>query len=235
MVDRKARDKVADALEKYLNDEITAFEFDNMLWEDESVDVDETLKDIRRVLWRYYDDLTDHKVVASEEDLDFFHRLLLMLRSNAEYAVTKGRYWTVRNGIAICCLLLIAGRAAWLGFEYPAGLSIMVGLVSMALTFSRRWSEPVQSSREKAMVPFDSVCELMAVRKSVPSFRKKRYPVHLQSRRHPTPFIDRLMYYLMCAISLPIYVSLWLLLSPVVLFLQAIPENESEHRLVFPN
>jgi hypothetical protein len=70
---------------------------------------DETVKHVADLLWYHYDDLEDHKVVASKAEWDFFQRLLLILKSDADLveistiaAITrwaKHVYWPTRGVI----------------------------------------------------------------------------------------------------------------------------------------
>ena len=58
MVDRAARDKVISAFEAYLDDQITAFEFDDRLQEIASEDL--TVNEVIHAAWFHYDDCKDH-------------------------------------------------------------------------------------------------------------------------------------------------------------------------------
>ena len=46
-------------------------------------------------LWCHYDDCTDHKVVLSKPAWDYFHRLMLLVKSDAEvqFASTTRKFW----------------------------------------------------------------------------------------------------------------------------------------------
>ena len=77
MIDRLSRNKIIDAIKKYMGEEISAFEFDDLLWEINTED--KTAQEIISLLWYYYDDCKDHKVVANKETWDLFNRLLLLL------------------------------------------------------------------------------------------------------------------------------------------------------------
>ena len=92
MIDRSARDQVISAFEAYLDDQITAFEFDERLQEIESGD--RTVNEVIRAAWFHYDDCTDHKVHLSKPEWDYFQRLLLILASDAELSWSHSSRWS---------------------------------------------------------------------------------------------------------------------------------------------
>lgn len=105
MVDRKARDQIAAALQSYMDERITAFELNEALWE--IATPDKTAREIIYALWFFYDDITDHSIVASRDDWDYFNRLLLLLQSEGELENAKTQHrWTIRQCIAMICLFL---------------------------------------------------------------------------------------------------------------------------------
>src|ERR1019366_977854 len=109
MTDRVARDRMSEAVRSYMRDQITAFELDEQLSEIRGETHDETVLAIARELWIYYDDLTDHGIVASKQGWDYFTRLLLLLASDAEISVA--RVWQkqlVTQFVAAFCLACLA-------------------------------------------------------------------------------------------------------------------------------
>jgi hypothetical protein len=118
-----------------MNEEITAFQFDEQLDEFRCSSSDKTVKSIARDLWGCYDDLKDHKVVASKQTWDYFNRSLLLLSSKAEVEkVRSGVQWHFSQIFAGGCLVL----AIFLSFRIGWKISLMevtcpFGLVSMAI------------------------------------------------------------------------------------------------------
>jgi len=103
MVDREARNRMIEALESYMDEHIRALEFDDALVAIEASTSDETVKLLRWDLWSVYDDLEDHKVIASKEEWDALNRVRLFLESDAE--IEMERRWTWRQAAAITGLL----------------------------------------------------------------------------------------------------------------------------------
>jgi hypothetical protein len=98
MIDRAARDKVIATFEAYLDDRITAFEFDDRLQDIDSED--RTVNEVVHAAWFHYDDCKDHKVHLSKPEWDYFQRLLLILRSDAELSSSEKRRWSWDHAIA---------------------------------------------------------------------------------------------------------------------------------------
>lgn len=221
-IDREARDRMAYVAEQYLNEEITAFEFDDALELISSDTEDKTVHEIRLAFWGAYDDLTDHKVVASKESWDFFQRLLLILKSNARIEMSKRRRWTVRQSIAISLLSLFLAVVVYTDFGVLAYIVyIGVGVVSLGLAYWRgRLPEP-----GAAMEPFSSLMEIVKVRKSVPSFLKQSYPGHLKNRSLRSGWEVILLWW-------PIYGTLWFIVGPLMLLVQSFPEDFSKSSVV---
>jgi hypothetical protein len=84
MVDREAREQLASILRSYMKEEVTAFQLDERLDSFRRFPNDETVELIAADLWGCYDDLKDHKVVATKETWNYFNRVLVLLSSDAE-------------------------------------------------------------------------------------------------------------------------------------------------------
>ncbi len=75
MLSRCDRDALAEAINRYLRDEITPSALDEAVSGIGARTKDETVKQVVALLWFYYDVVDDHKVVASKEEWDLFQRL----------------------------------------------------------------------------------------------------------------------------------------------------------------
>jgi len=87
-VDSKSRQVAAEVLEKFRDGVITNFEFEG-LWP-QNYGGDRGLRAIETMVWRYYDDLHEHKL-TNEHGLTelahlIFDRCVLFLRTECEYA-----------------------------------------------------------------------------------------------------------------------------------------------------
>ncbi len=95
MFSRYDRDALAEVINRYLTDDLSAFKFDEALADISARTKDQTVQHVAGLLWYHYDDLEDHKGVASKVEWDFFQRLLLLLKSDADLVEETGkRRWT---------------------------------------------------------------------------------------------------------------------------------------------
>lgn len=231
-VDRRNRDRLVDAIRQYLVENATAFEFDDEIQKisDECDDPDDsddpTVAHVARALWFYYDDLKDHKVTLSKEEWDYFQRLILLLQSDAHIVIQICKRWSVTQLVAGVAFLAFAVCAAQLGIGYHLfAVAIPFGLVSIGLFRLQerlRWRNP--ASEQIAMVPFSRVSEIRAVRRRVPDFSKWKYPASLATRRIRSPVEN-------FAILLPWY-AVWLMMSPLALLVQMMPETVAQTHVV---
>lgn len=212
-----------------MNEEMTAFQFDDALTEASSATPDKTVQSIGRALWCHYDDCKDHKIVASKEEWDYFNRLLLLLESEAELQTTKSwREWHPLQAVAALLLLLFLVIASRVGFgEHLFAYALPFGPPSMLLAWlNSRRQRKTSSTAETALTPFPTVRSLLAVRRRVGGFVKHRYPKRIVSRRIRDPLIDKLMWVL--------WSIAWCMFSPVALFFQMLPGRGCETRVTMP-
>jgi hypothetical protein len=221
MIDRAARNQIAGAIRLYLDEKITAFQFNDVIVEASCKTKDKTAREMIQTLWYHYDDITDHKVLATKEDWDYFHRILLLLESDGELEITKIRRWSFRQFIAACTLavsLLVAFHLGW--GEHLYFVSIPFGIISISLSFwhSKTTCEP--DRMEIALTPFSSIKEIFKARRRVAVFKKKSYPAYLARRSIRSPFWDKITW-------LPL-IMMCLFFAPVPLLFQAMPETTTK-------
>jgi hypothetical protein len=226
MVDREERDALIVEIRRYSSDQITAFEFDQALWKIRSRTTDETVQFVAQALWLFYDDVRDHKIVADKAVWDLFQRMLLLLHSDAELVFFLRREWTVRQPLASFALAGFVWAAFRLGFGYPLlALVVPFGLFSILLARWRRWSDAARDTDWRRF-PFSSLAEIRAVRRRCPRFQKQHYPEHLEQRKIRTWTSGRVL-------AMPTYAA-WVLLAPLVLIFQMLPEKERDRKIVSP-
>ncbi len=225
---RYDRDALAEVINRYLTDGLTSFKFDDALSEISARTKDETVKYVAGLLWSCYDDIEDHTVVASKEEWDFFQRLLLILKSDAEIVQETGkRIWTARQAVALVCLVVFAVVAIKTGWGSHLFLAtVPLGGVSVLLKLWHSSLEEAQLRQQAPLAPFGSVAEMRSVRRKVQGFVKSRYPSQLGSRQIRGPVSE--------AFNWLHFVVVWLLFSPVALLLQALPEREVRWKVAVP-
>jgi len=113
MFSRYDRDALVEIINRYLSEELTAFKLHDAISEIGAKTKDETVNQVVSLFWCHYDDVEDHKVVASKEEWDYFQRLLLILKSDAEIIQEAGeRRWRARQAVAAACLALFGVAVA---------------------------------------------------------------------------------------------------------------------------
>ena len=231
MVHRASRDRIIEVIRSYMNDQITAFQFHEMLAEIDSETEDKTVQTVVRELWFYYDDCKDHNIVASKQVWDYFNRLLLLLSSDAEIQVVKvWRVWHASHLVAAICLacfffLMVRTGTPW-GPDL-LGLAIPFGVVSMMIGwFNFRRRKRAAATMRGALDPFPTLRSLLFVRRRSRDFKKLRYPSVIVERRIRGPIAQGWRWILR--------IAMWLMFSPIVLFVQMLPERESETIVIAP-
>ncbi len=225
---RYDRDALAEVINRYLSDDLTAFKFDESLSDISARTKDQTVKHVADLLWYHYDDIEDHKVIASKEEWDFFQRLLLILKSDADIVEETGeRKWTARQAVAAVCLAVFAVIFAETGWGSHLFLAtVPLGGVSVLLKLWHSRIEEAQWRQRAPLVPFGSWSEMRSLRRKVRGFVKSRYPVWLGSRQLRGPVSE--------ALNWLHFVVAWLLFSPVALLVQALPEREQRWKVAGP-
>lgn len=218
-VDRKNRDRLADAIHRFLAEKTTAFAFDEEIHDIWDASDDTMVAHVASTLWYHYDDCKDHTVVLSKEEWDYFHRLILLLKSNAHIEVNKSKRWSFTQLGAAICLVLFGLCVLWLGIGYHLlAVAVPFGFISILLSYCRRRSIPQLTQRERALTPFTSASEILTVRRSVGGFTKHKYPHYLKSKRIRSPLMNT-------ALAIQSY-ALWIVFSPLVLLFQLFPEAD---------
>ncbi len=220
MFSRYDRDALVEVINRYLADDLTAVKLDEALSDLSARTKDQTVKHVADLLWCHYDDIEDHKVVASKEEWDFFQRLLLILKSDADIVEETGeRNWTARQAVAAACLVVFAVVVVKTGWGSHLFLAtVPLGVVSVLLKLWHSSLEETRFRRQAPLMPFGSVSEIRSLRRKVSGFVKSRYPTRLASRKIRGPVSE--------AFNWLHFVVVWLLFSPVALLIQALPERE---------
>jgi hypothetical protein len=219
MVDRAARDKVISAFEAYLDDQITAFEFDDRLQEIASEDL--TVNEVIHAAWFHDDDCKDHKVRLSKPEWDYFQRLLLILASDTELSSSQSSRWSWDHLIAWLALVVFGGIAFVVGWGWHLILwAVPFGIVSILISIYRRRREPESLPCEVACTPFDSISQILWLRRQFPRFRKRKYRVEIGGRKIRSEAEE--------SFNQAFSYGYWLALSPLVLLFQGFPSTTNQ-------
>lgn len=223
-VDRENRDALVNAINRYLDGQTTAFQFDGEIFGIKSNDP--TVSHVVHALWFFYDDCKDHKVHLSKEAWDYFQRLVLLLESDGQVELSRRPRWDFSQLVALAALLLFLYAAHWLGFGMQLlALAIPFGVVSIVISWwRRRTAERTADPKAIILAPCSSLSELIALRRSVVGFGKRKYPPGMKPFKIRSPLEET-------AIWLRLYAS-WLFFSPLILLFQTLPTTETESRVV---
>ncbi len=228
MIDPAARKQMADAIRSYLNEEIRSFRFSDALDDIRTQTDDPTVSLIADILYcRCDNDIQNHQVIASRREWDYFHRLLLVLDSDTELEVVKTRKWSPRQTIAasaVAIFVILALRVGW-GIHLLA-LSAAFALVSILLDRWRYKEAARLDAKDIALTPFVSIPQILAARRRALRFSKRRYSGHL-ARRLRYAIIDMLVFLPFTLVAYAVRV----ILSPILLLSQAMPETDSKVRV----
>ena len=134
--------------------------------------------------------------------------------------------WHASQFIAVAALLVFGWCVTWMGFGIQLfALSEPFGIVSILLSF---WNKHLRNSPSKEFrpLPFSTLSEVLMVHRSVPGFRKRKYPQGMAPFRIRTPLEET-------ALNLKMYAS-WLMFSPLVLLFKLFPIRKQLLALNYP-
>jgi len=184
MLIREDREKLIEVVNEYIHDEITAFEFDDKLF-DFRDSKDKTVSQVASDLWNYYDDCIDHKIVASKKLWDYLQRILLLLESDGEAEIIKRKRWHYTQLFALILFAISIGIFIFSKNIY-IGMLINTTLWPFSyLIYKTRCSGELKiwkSFRQCFCYPYKSAGQLLRHRRSVPYFKKEYYPKRLNQR-----------------------------------------------------
>lgn len=216
MIDRQARNRMVEAIEAYLDDRITAFEFDERL---DASSMDPLVGEVAHLCWFHYDDCTDHLVVLSKEQWDLFQRLILLLKSDVESLPPCERIkrrWGFDHALAwLGCIVFVAlaSVAGW-GPQLLM-LALPFGALSMLIQRHQDRQPKPPSRRIAARFPFSSWSQLRHVVSRTPGFSKRRYRQAIAGRRVRSEARE--------VFSRMIAHAGWLVCGPLILLAQGFP------------
>jgi hypothetical protein len=218
-IDRAQRDGLAHAIRQFLSEQSSAFEFDEAL-DDYRSSADPTVQFVTDAVWYNYDDCDDHIVTLSKPEWDYFQRLLLLLDSDRQIAITLTRRWSWTQLVACVSLLAFVWCIWHFGWgQHLLVFSIPFGVVSIFISFVRN-QERSSGPYDQVLTPFSTFSDLSAAYRSAATFTKNRYPRCLANRRIRSRVAE-------FGVLLQMYAA-WLMLSPIPLLAQSLPLTETQ-------
>lgn len=223
-IDRHARNRLAHAIRRYEDELLSAFAFDEEIFEIRKATADKTVQYVVDTLWLHYDDCKDHLAGLSKPEWDYFERLILLLESDAEIERFRQRHWSLRQLVAGLSLIGFGLCVTRLGIGWHLfGFALLFGPISLFLSYWRIYSDRRQAGERLRLMPFSSFSELRAVRRTVAGFSKRRRKADAKVRQVHGRLLTTVVW-IQTAV-------LWSFISPLILAFQALPEKEVSTRI----
>ena len=220
--DRESRSRLIDCINRYLDESITAFQFDEEIEAISEATQDPAVRLIVSELWHCYDDCKDHIVVLSKEWWDYIQRLVLLLKSENMVVEERWRVWSWTQAVALAGMLSSVVSLILWGVG-PHLLAIAVALGILAASLARRATHRLPTRDVIALMPFSRVADLLSVYRTC-GFRKRRFPPVLGRRQIRSRWSNDLIAGWQCAV--------WVFFAPVVLCRQVLPHASRRLRVV---
>jgi len=210
------RARLSGLIQRFLNGDITAFQFDEALDEFRGSN-DSVIAFTVDALWYFYDDCDDHHVALPKWQWDYIQRLLLLLASNCTVHTQSKWCWSWTQLAAAVCLALFVVLAIQVGWgAHLLIASIPFGMASIALSKVPRATPFSADPLTHIIHPFATFADLRTAYEAV-QFQKARYPRDIGDRRIRSEFSDRLN-------SVELHAG-WLVLAPLPLLFQMFPHK----------
>jgi len=211
MVDREARNRLLRGIDDYMDEKMTAAEFDALLHKAVAPPTKDKLVQTIIDQW-FFDtdfDVGVHRIQSDCAYWKYFNRCRLLLASDADYQTEtltcRLNFFGWFGGLVILVVAVLVLLSFWLQ-SVPimlVGISLYA-LYGIALSVSMLFTK-WESERNilYAEYPFESFADLLAVRRSVPDFSSKRFP---NKPPIPAPVSNRL-YRFLCDTKCPAWVD----------------------------
>jgi hypothetical protein len=218
-----SRKSLAELINSFLASEISSFAFDEKL-DSFRESADPIIRHVAAAVSYHYDDCDDHLVCFSREEWDYFQRLLLALSSECSVRTESSTRWSIKQLIAavsVCAFSYCGMQTGW--GQHLLILSIPFGIVSIALSLWCSHCETATDPYASIIFPFATFSDLETAYR-LSGFRKSKYPKQIGQRTIRSPFMEAFW-------QMHTY-AMWLILSPIPLLFQMLPERQTNHRIV---
>ncbi len=224
MVSRTDREQLISIIERYIHEDITAFNFDEQIADIRARTEDKSVAELIWILWFFYDDITDHKIVIGKPGWDLFQRILLFLRTDLELASLEAKpwrwHWGLCQALACCGVTTFLGAWARLGWgEQLLPVAWGLGLVGVGLIQLDKWRKgpPLANDLSTVTYPFDSLAQIRGILKQKAGHIKTRYPKSLEFSRIRADWVG----YIMIIVG---YIGIFTL-APAIMLYMCLPQK----------
>lgn len=189
MIDRAARDKVLKLLTSYMDGKKKMQNLDFAVFDLEQTSDDELIALAGQIIWRCIEHGDSQKRFEGDRELwNLLCRLKLLLAGNVDLKARKVKRRHALQPVALLSLLVLFPLMLYVGtLQNGAWFWCYMLLCGLWTAFLSRKHDLLleRFNREEirpARVPFNSFGEILAIRRSVPSFRKPPFPTGFPER-----------------------------------------------------
>ncbi len=267
MIDRDARNRLLGVIEDYMDDKCVGDPFESQVGKIAYTSRDETVSQIVDWLENFSDDCLPRRICVTRHGWQLLNRFRLLLASDAEFEDIVERRRSVRQVLAACVLIVsIIGwycicfaNGGMLLFGWSAVLGGAAGSFLLLLWRKHAWAKhepeprrPLGEPGDYGTFPFDSLGEILALRRTVAGFSCRKYRKEIAGRDDRSLWeriweADIRIFPRWCerVFAFPAAVSLmvlmlpslslaYVLISPFLLIYQMLPETRRETVLRLP-
>jgi hypothetical protein len=215
-VNRKNRDALVAVINRCLDGEMATFQFDDLVLDGGGFTENMAASYAKMLL----ENLNDQKAQWSKEDWSYLQRLILILESDWHIEYNTTWQWSFSQVAAVVAFLFALYAANWMGWAVTSlVLLIPLAAASMSLSLWNRRSRRNRAPKQPNLqFPFSSFADLLACRRSIPTFKRRKCPPGLERLTLRTPPMGggRRSDLVSSAV-------LWVPFSPLVLLFQLFP------------
>jgi hypothetical protein len=242
MVDRQARDRMIQVIEAFLNLETSLIEFEERISRTERRTKDDLIRHTLCTIDHFFEEAEERADRLSKAQWDHCQRLLLLLHSDAEYVVARSWRWSWTQILAAMGLL----GFLFVGWRFGWGEPVLLRSIPFGVLVFMIWAareakveaiaEPKPANWER-LEPFESVAQMLRIRRRVPGFRKQRFqppPVPDAPRSILPARLERWLDAAMGLFAMAPFGCVACTFSPLMLCYQAFPIREKAVRIRVP-
>ncbi|GAB5405987.1 MAG: hypothetical protein Aurels2KO_42180 [Aureliella sp.] len=184
---------------------------------------DPTCRLVADLVVDYCDEELSGPQPLTKSEWDCLQRFLLVLESKCDLQEKSERSWCWTQVVAAVCLAVFFCAVAWLGIgNQLLAVTIPLGLISMLIAKHARERGVPERPYAQIIFPFATFSDLSRCYHGS-EFKKEKYPQHLRGLEMQDESSGELMF----AVAMLVGFVMWLMLSPLVLLFQVLPEVDT--------